>query len=352
MFLRNVGSSSSTGFTWPTASTDPGFTHSVDFLGGGQAAGKGFYPVVLQSGRVVMGYGRWDTSGYFAPTGFTYSDDSGVTWNAEGLADAYGPAGTSHNIESIRYQGAVPVPGGVQVWSCPSLSWDPTDSSRAWMISAGRTDDPQASPTDIDLFISRSQITNGVLSFPPDSRYRVTDAQLLIAGEPNVESDEFMPSIGVDQRGGINIAFVRTTTPDGTPTADTRVTVRYARWLSAADLAAGHTPFVQDLSTPFVPRPGNSGNDYIMLTTSGCYVYIAYAADPDGDWNIYAHRVLIPCIISDVTADGVVNSDDVVAFGLAYPPALPQADVNHDGAVNAQDVVDFLNDYACGGCPH
>jgi hypothetical protein len=179
------------------------------------------------------------------------------------------------------------------------------------------------------------------------------DDKLRLASESG-DSDEVMAAIAVDSLGGINIAVVRSTTPDGTSNSDTRVTVRYARWPSATALAAGTGPFRQDLSVPFVPWT-NGGNEYLTLSTAGCSVYAAYAADPDAathNWDIYVHRIVIPCAVADVTADGTVNSDDVVAFGVAYPPGLQPADVNRDGVVNGQDVIDFLNDYACGGCPH
>jgi hypothetical protein len=49
--------------------------------------------------------------------------------------------------------------------------------------------------------------------------------------------------------------------------------------------------------------------------------------------------------------DLVVDTNDVIAFGQAFPLGLRPADVNHDGVVNAQAAADFINDYTCGGGP-
>jgi hypothetical protein len=50
----------------------------------------------------------------------------------------------------------------------------------------------------------------------------------------------------------------------------------------------------------------------------------------------------------DFNGDGVVNSQDFVAFLNAFAASDPSADYNGDGTVNSQDFVAFLNDFVVG----
>jgi hypothetical protein len=51
---------------------------------------------------------------------------------------------------------------------------------------------------------------------------------------------------------------------------------------------------------------------------------------------------------ADFNGDGVVNSQDFVAFLNAFTASDPSADFNGDGVVNSQDFVSFLNAFVAG----
>ncbi len=53
---------------------------------------------------------------------------------------------------------------------------------------------------------------------------------------------------------------------------------------------------------------------------------------------------------ADLTGDGVVNTQDFIAFLGAWSAGEPIADWNNDGVINTQDFVAFLGDWAAG-CP-
>jgi hypothetical protein len=50
----------------------------------------------------------------------------------------------------------------------------------------------------------------------------------------------------------------------------------------------------------------------------------------------------------DYNGDGVVNSQDFVAFLNDFVAGNPDADYNDDGVINSQDFVAFLNDFVAG----
>jgi len=53
---------------------------------------------------------------------------------------------------------------------------------------------------------------------------------------------------------------------------------------------------------------------------------------------------------ADFNMDGVVNTQDFLAFGNAWAASDPSADSNGDGTVNTQGYIQFLGLHAAGGC--
>ncbi|HZW09548.1 MAG TPA: GC-type dockerin domain-anchored protein, partial [Phycisphaerales bacterium] len=85
--------------------------------------------------------------------------------------------------------------------------------------------------------------------------------------------------------------------------------------------------------------------------------YFDMALDPDGrtfwlcgeyyegaGWGTWISSFTVSCP-ADFNGDGVVNTQDVLAFLNVWAAGDPDADWNGDGAVNTQDVLAFLNEY-------
>jgi subtilisin family serine protease len=51
---------------------------------------------------------------------------------------------------------------------------------------------------------------------------------------------------------------------------------------------------------------------------------------------------------SDINGDGVVNTQDVLAFLNLWTAGEPGADFNGDGAIDTRDVLEFLNAWVAG----
>ncbi len=78
----------------------------------------------------------------------------------------------------------------------------------------------------------------------------------------------------------------------------------------------------------------------------------AVGSDSTDDWYVDDIRLgdeFIPddCI-ADFNGDGIVNTQDVLAFLNAWNSGDPRADINGDGVVNTQDVLLFLNLWNAG----
>ena len=52
--------------------------------------------------------------------------------------------------------------------------------------------------------------------------------------------------------------------------------------------------------------------------------------------------------MGDVTGDGAVDSDDVIAFFAAWDAGLAGADVTRDGGVDSDDVILFFARWDAG----
>ena len=79
-------------------------------------------------------------------------------------------------------------------------------------------------------------------------------------------------------------------------------------------------------------------------------------SEPAGGWNDTAREVVRPGFIvefppfcpPDVNEDGLVNTQDVVAFLNAFVADRCEADYDGDGRRNSHDVISFLNDFVSG----
>ncbi len=349
--------------SWPVGG-GPGSPQSVSANPSG-STGLGAMPLVIQAGpaagRLILGWSdRWHppSIAYSDTGGDDIQDPSQPRWHSaqslSGWTDYTTTPPTTGSVSGVGVHNSPtdpqPVPGNLTVMSVPQLAADPVHPSTVYAVFTGRT---SSTGSNLDLFIALS--LDGGASFNSGNIVHIADDQLRPAGTGEGESDEYLPSIAIDALGGINLLFLRTTSPDSSSLADTRVTARYARWPGFASLTSGARAFTQDLSDPFVPWGTFSGNDYQMITASGCDVYAGWASDQSGNWEVYvSHIDLYPCYIpvpADVDSNGVVNPADAAAFTNAFIAGTPPADVDHSGTVTTNDATLFLQSYACGCDP-
>jgi hypothetical protein len=151
------------------------------------------------------------------------------------------------------------------------------------------------------------------------------------------------PSIVIDAMGGVDLQIV-SKAPGGGPWD-----IRLARWPDLGSLRSGATPVVFRIAGPFESKPdfmvgpAGAGNDYQMVTASGCYVWCGYARSGTGAGNVYVRRIgLCPAVdTADINRDSIVDASDMSAFLAGFCVGAPLADINHDGVVDTRDAAAF-----------
>jgi hypothetical protein len=210
-------------------------------------------------------------------------------------------------------------------------------------------------PANVDIYIAK--FTDGGETLLPANVLRLTDAML---GDPE-GADQFMPAIAVDQWGGINILYYRTTDPDNTPSDQTYLRAMYARIHSFSGTSPSLT--VKALSpssfrsvVPPMPTeaPFATVGDYQWICVSACSVYACYMSTLDFGlgverYSIYVQKVTL--CAADADTDGSITPNDPIAFSTLYAACDPRADLNNDGCVDAYDFSLFLTAYTCGSNP-
>jgi virginiamycin B lyase len=174
------------------------------------------------------------------------------------------------------------------------------------------------------------------------------------------------------------------TTPGGGPAfcVYTNDKVYYSRWnesgIGMYDVVAGtfteyNFPVNNENGGPLWLRPngdivcGTLGRGYVMIfdvsaqSFTALEIPTAFPGLKDGMtvgaddtiWftetgaNMLGKLVFATCI-ADFNSDGVVNTQDVLAFLNAYTSGQDSADINGDGDVNTLDVLAFLNLWTAG----
>lgn len=89
----------------------------------------------------------------------------------------------------------------------------------------------------------------------------------------------------------------------------------------------------------------------LVMSRSGQYVLVGSKSvhaniSGNGGWT-YAYENESPCR-PDINGDGVVNTQDFLAFLTAWSAGDPLADWNGDGIVNTLDFLAFLSDWSAG----
>jgi hypothetical protein len=315
--------------------------------------GYGFWPLVLRhgdvTGRVVVGGLESSTIG--SRTRVTLSDTGGSSWTTAHVFANYAAQPTSGVIVAMPGDQSTPPTdffAGTSFFESGFCSGaaDPNDSHNLVFAFCGLPD----GQNNVDVFVAVS--TDGGASFgAPTSPtvYRIPDWMLRRSDE-STPSHELQPAITIDVYGGVDLMVMRTAT-NSLSTAS----MRFARWPNLASLTGGAAPqtllsltgeFTVDASFPV--GAGMSGNDYQMITTSGCYLWCFYSRSGQASGNVYVRRIDVcppAADIADFDRDSTVTTSDAVAFMAAYATGASTADVDGNQTINAADAVTYLNAY-------
>ena len=312
----------------------------------------GVAPLVVRSGpnagRLVVAY-RLGTSPEFARRIEWCYHNGPVAGSPDGWSSAGILSSTTVPLppEPIHGYNGDSLAGAFEAQNFPSIAADPNNPDVVYISFAGSaTAVATGHDQNVDIYIARVQFV-GTEEHTVEVK-RITDEMLgELAG-----SDQFFPVVTVDGYGGINLAYVWLDITEVANMAYMRIKyTRMPNWstLPTPDVTLALTPY---FPVPHLPsNPAQQGIDeYISIASSGCLIYVShFECEPEFNYsttNVYVTRLSI--CPADVDDNGLVEIDDVAAFGAAYASQANPADVNRDGLCNASDIAAFLNAYACG----
>lgn len=229
----------------------------------------------------------------------------------------------------------------------PAAAVDPVQPDLVYVIFTGH---PTAASNPSDLYIAWS-LDGGTTFFPSGASgqqtLRLTDAML---GDPE-GTEQTLPAICVDSvrgtvgPGGVGIFYYAK--------KDGLTTPRFA-WIKGFQIPLQGPIFAKNLSAAFPDVPNL--RDYYGITAKGCThwpIYVTPQAVSGQLWgpnSVWTNRITVCDADSDF--DGVITSNDPLAFASQYIAQSPDADLNGDAEVGPADVVRFQESYACGcGAP-
>lgn len=380
-YARDVAPTAS---QWALAPGYPGYVSDVHSgTGGTTRNGKGSFPLVLPTGRLLHAN---TLNANFSVAEVTYSEHGGGgnpgDWTEYQPLNFFQPSGGSlTEILPVNPgpNGAnpltIPTPGFISANGMPSMTYDPTAPSNVLCLYGGRV---ATTPRSLDLFMAWGRnggapLPGETLGFRLTERFRLSDDMLLFPTEPRLVdegADKWAGSACMDAMGRIHMVFSMMTTAEflsgttKTLPSQTQVHTRYAMWSSIAALASGQHPFLADLllpnGSPAISEGWEGkGNDYQMAVSPDCSrVYIGFVCKrintPGSTWDVYHTRIDFPlcAVAADIDQNSALNSADVAAFGNGYLAGSPVADLNRDGANTPPDVALFMESFACQCNPH
>ncbi|MFN0131084.1 MAG: hypothetical protein ACKVW3_00895 [Phycisphaerales bacterium] len=323
--------------------------------------GLGGTPVILRNtvgapqrvGRIVVASGP---AGAFGQLPFVmYLNASDTTWTPLGstipllLFNNGGSQSPIFPIDRTQH-----IPGQIRVTNHPSVAFNPANGNNLYVAFAGR---PTSTTGNVDLFIAWSR--DGGATFDPLDTLRLTDDHHFLPNDPQAGSDEFQPSIGVDQWGGLHILYYSSTSPDTSTVQTALFTVRYA-YIQYFAGQLTQNPSVRVLSPAFsfdvdpFPNITQPGLDYQQLSVSNCVTAVCYITTEEGTFNAYVRRIVNTACIIDYDGNGTIDSGDAFAFNENYAAGSSGADINGDGETAPPDWVQYMAQWAAacaGGCP-
>jgi hypothetical protein len=313
------------GTLWPLLG-EPGSPSIVDPNGTAQA-GIGAFPLVLDStsstrGRLVLGYALGNGAGISAVTASDTGGGAGTWLSTASLGprrfDRYFDGVHTQNISGVGSPPPLHGPSGqIVTFSWPSLAADPNANNNVIAVWAGSlTQSPPLDPDHLVLFAALSTDAGApagslsVLTFPiaselnpnlPNQRWVLPGALFNLPGEQGQNPAVFFPSVAIDGLGGVDLLFLRSLHTGHCNTCPVaKTSVRFARWNSVADLAAGTAPqYIHEFEPPFTMFSPGTNNDYHMVSASGCDIYVAWSrqeadamGQPTGQWDAFAAHLL------------------------------------------------------------
>jgi hypothetical protein len=293
-------------------------------------------PIVTPDGTLVVSYLKGFRDGLSAGQIMCIaSTDLGLTWS-----NPVGVSAVSAMLGSVRS-----VPGTFIVSSFPSIACDASTGALyvVWSAIVGGTNPNR----DVDVFVARGSVSDGVPSFPPGDRKQIA-----------LPHDQFHPAVTVDGMGGIDLIWddTRYTTQhdefgdeDDAFVAQLDITfARYATW-SAAPSLRRLTPASFPSWTALTNIVSQFLGDYQGIAASGCWIYPDYVRIVGTTQHHYTNPIyIIACGGADFNASGSVDTADAADYLSAYAAGEPTADLDGDGAVQTPDLVEFLAAYGGG----
>ena len=151
----------------------------------------------------------------------------------------------------------------------------------------------------------------------------------------------FFPALYINDAGDIGMVTAHSRSNEF-------ASVRYTG--QAAGDAPGTMGALVNAKTGTASASGRWGDYFDMaLDPDGCTFWLVGEYYESGGWNSWITSFTISeCCRVDINGDGVVNTQDVLAFLNLWTANDSAADWNNDGNVNTQDVLAFLNAYNAG----
>lgn len=281
-----------------------------------------------------------------------YSNDGGLTW----LPDSSEHPSLVAEGSAISPSQDADTPFWIDRNKCaPAIAVDRA-TDNVYVAFYARSSPSQS---NADIYISRSP--NEGESFPSDTANLVQLTDLMLTGVPGdgVGPDQVMPSIAIDDCGGVNLVFYDNRHDPDRGDQNPYYDVYFVR---ISNYGTGNQSIQQFRLTPrsFLPtQQGAFLGDYHHLasapptpTVPMVPLYPTYIT-PDGlNRSCYMHRIQVVCggesllALSDVDRDGVVQEKDVHAFEEAYQLGDCAADLDGDDEVSEFDAQIFTEVYS------
>ncbi len=241
--------------------------------------------------------------------------------------------------------------GPLVVGQHPSICRDPADARTVYVAFIGSaTQYPNPADQNVDIYIAK--ITYRLDGVIDRTVQRLSDTLLSDNTGACVNgADQFFPAITVDGYGGINLAYLRMPHQPITDSLDTPpIDVSYIRF-TQFPVPTGSPLAPYRLTQPYsvFPHANPRIGDYISIDSSGCLIYVAYPkveSTVTDRCSVYVTRISV--CQADIDNTGVVDANDVVAFGQGFSQGTAGTDMNADGVHNGTDLSCFLNFYTCG----
>ncbi|MCC7292712.1 MAG: hypothetical protein IT449_11695 [Phycisphaerales bacterium] len=354
---------------WITDRIQPFDNHS-----GLEWEGWGSIPVVLSTGRIVVvtrdekvpgQQYQWKYNNGLPHVAYADAPNPDLDWKPDDLSPVLVAEGATIQPthiqvnDSANFRGATP--DAIDRRQCaPAVAVDPENDYIYVAFYARHVPGSFQDNLNGDIYISRSQDQGD--TFPFAEVVHITDE--LLTGQPGGVNgpDQMMPSIAVDECGGVNLVFYDNRN-DADLTDDVHwIDLYYVRItgygtpqqaiqqerLTPASFRLNDLPalYLGDYHNMVAAPPGMASPTPLVYPA-----YIALAQDEQGNWtrqNCYLRKITIYCS-GDLNLNGELDDEDARLFDAAFAEKRCEADLTGDGVVDEADEKQF-RDVRTKGC--